>query len=82
MGSGVKFPLFQAQAFQRQPFPSMSAAIARAKAQIMAEEDRRIFEDMDLMMKCDDDGTGVCRRCFLPVQEACPMWSIEGIMES
>lgn len=50
--------------------------------EIQQEEDKEFFEAIDRLFECDDDGSGICRRCFLPVKKVCPILDIENIMAS
>lgn len=52
--------------------------------QLQVEEDRRIFEALDALILHNDDGNGMCSKCFLPFvkDQKCPMFDIMGIMDS
>jgi len=80
----TRFPLFHVEHFARCPFPMANAIAARAKAQIQAGEDKKIFDILDAICCEDPSSTGVCVRCGLPVQKDgnCPIWDIAGVMVS
>lgn len=81
----MKSPSFSVSSVSRKPFPLVSTLVARARAQIQAYEDKKIFEILDAMSCCvDPSKVGICERCGLPVNRdgTCPMWDVSLIMES